>query len=411
MLRRSVLLSALSTALGACASGAPPAAADMPTPSTAANPPAPSQNFDVALYRAAAREPGNQFLSPFSVSAAFALLYPGARGQTASEISAAFGFESSPSAEAARMRALAQALHVETEAAECTLANAAWVERTMGLDPAYARALRAELGAAIEQVDFIANQSAALARINAWAAHETHNRIMQILSEPDPARRLVLTNAVYFKARWLRPFDEETTQDGDFLTDAGVKVRARLMRKTFSARYLETSGFQAAEFDYEGGAFALSVFLPKARNGVAGFEQTLTSAQLETWLRQLGAANFARLSVTLPKVRMNVGYSLKTSLQDIGVRTAFTNAADLSGVTRQTSLVVSEVIQKTFLAMDEAGTEAAAVTAIDIVATAAQLSPPPPPIEFKADHSFFVVLQHKPTGVRLFLGRVATTVE
>jgi serpin B len=403
------LLSALSTALSACASRAetPPVISALAPPP--AIPYAASQTFDAALYRAATRERGNQFLSPFSEAAAFALLYPGARGQTASEIAAAFGFDASPTAEAAHMRALAQALHVETEAAECTLANAAWVERTIGLDPAYARALREGFGAAIEPVEFVANQSAALARINAWAARETHNRITEILSEPDPARRLVLTNAIYFKARWRQPFNERATQDGDFLTDAGTRVRARLMRKVLRTRYFENAGFQAAEFDYEGDAFALSVFLPRARNGIAAFEQNLTSAQLDAWLRQLVGAGFARLDVTLPKVQMNASYELTRPVQEIGVRAVFADSADLSGITRQAPLALSSVVQKTFLAIDEAGTEAAAVTALDMRATSAMPAPEAPPIEFKADHAFFVVLRHKPTGVRLFLGRIATT--
>ena len=127
-------------------------------------------------------------------------------------------------------------------------------------------------------------------------------------------------------------------------------------------------------------------------------------------MSQLAGAERPRLDLTLPKVEMRAEYSLAPQLQAMGVRAAFTPAADFSAITADEALMISAVIQKTFLAIDEEGTEAAAVTAIDMVATSAPVGPPPPPpIEFKADHPFFVVLHHKPTRTRLFMGRIATT--
>jgi serpin B len=362
--------------------------------------------FDVRLYRAVAAEAGNQFVSPFSVACAFALLYPGARGQTAVEMAATFGFDPSPAAQAVQTRALAHILTTQTGGSEFTTANAAWVERTMALRAEYGRMIREEFGATIEAVDFIANQGAALRRINAWAARETHDRIPEILTNRDQNRRLVLTNAVYFKGKWSDPFSANATRDGDFYAASGETQRARLMRKVTHARYVEGDGFQAAEFDYGDGEFGLAVFLPRERTGVVAFERDLTGANLDAWLQRLTEAERAQLDVTLPKVELNADYDLVPQLQALGLRAAFDDSADFSGVTEQTSLAVSAVIHKTFLAIDEEGTEAAAVTAIDMRTSAAP-GFPELPIEFKADHPFFIVLRHKQTRARLFLGRIA----
>jgi serpin B len=410
MHRRSLLMSATALALTACAA---PTANEPGAPTEPTAPPAVDPNdtaFDTALYRAVATEPGNQFVSPYSVSSAFALVYPGAGGQTASEIASVFGFDASAQTEAQQTLALADGLRAQTGGSEFTVANAAWVEQTMQLRPEYARTIRDTIGGTIEPVPFIANQPAALRTINSWAARETRDRIPTILTEENPDRRLVLTNAVYFKGKWARQFRASSTRDGDFFTGATDRVPARLMRQLTNARYIETTTFQAADFDYDDGAFALAVFLPRERTGLAAFERDLTGARLDGWMTQLSNAERPRLDLTLPKVEMRANYILNGALQALGVREAFQRNANLDAMADDPNLMISQVIHKTFLAIDEEGTEAAAVTAVDIVTTAAPSGPPPPPpIEFKADHPFFIVLHHKPTRTRLFLGRIATT--
>jgi serpin B len=408
MHRRALLLSAAAAAIAGCAAGEEPPA-PTPEPQAPIVIPEGETDFDVALYRAVASQPGNQFVSPYSVASAFALVYPGAGGQTQTEIAHVFGFDASAETEAQQARALAQALSGETGGSQFTVANAAWVERTMSLRPAYAHTIRDTLGGTIEQVDFIRNQTAALRTINAWAARETQNRITEILTQPDPMRRLVLTNAVYFKGKWSDPFTANATRDGDFFTGADTRVPARLMRQLTNARYVEGPNFQAADFDYDDGAFALAVFLPRDRTGLAAFESQLTGAFLDEQMERLSEAERPRLDLTLPKVEMRADYSLVPQLQAMGMRVAFTDNADFSAITADETLAISDVIHKTFLAIDEEGTEAAAVTAVDMRATSAMPGPPPPPpIEFKADHPFFIVLHHKPTRARLFMGRIAT---
>jgi len=410
MHRRAMLLSATALALTACAAPQMPVEPDPSTPLTPPNINPSDANFDTALYRAVATEPGNQFVSPYSVSAAFELVYPGAGGTTASEIANTFGFDASAESAARNARTRADGIRSETGGSELNIANAAWVEQTMQLRPAYAHTISETLGGTIQPVPFRANQIAALRTINEWASRETRGRIPSILSEPNPDRRLVLTNAVYFKGKWSDPFTADGTRDGDFYTGAETHVPARLMRQLTTARYMETPTFQAADFDYDNGAFALAVFLPKERTGLAAFERELTGENLDTWMVNLAGAQRPRLDLTLPKIEMRASYDLGGTLQAMGVREAFTDNANLDAMADDPNLLISAVIQKTFLAIDEEGTEAAAVTAVDIVTSSARIGPPPPPpIEFKADHPFFIVLHHKPTRTRLFMGRIATT--
>lgn len=372
--------------------------------------------FDIALYRELAKQPGNVFVSPYSVSSAFSLLYPGARGQSAQEIARTFGFDADRAAATAHARALSDGLRIRDndEEMHLTIANAAWVERTMALKPDYASAIRDQLGATIEPLNFIGDPQGSLDRINAWAARQTNDRIPSILSNPDPLRRLVLTNAVYFNGHWLGQFNAGDTKDGVFHGLAG-DVPARLMRKTETERrYFFTSTFQAVDLDYydgSGAPLAMSIFLPTPRSNLARFEANLTPERLDGWLRQFDEQETngqeTYLNITLPKVRMNAEYELSPSLKAMGVRSIFTEGvADLSGIADQ-QLAVSAVVHKTFLNIDEEGTEAAAVTAVDIIVTSARLRAHPP-IEFVADRPFFFVIRHKATGAILFMGRVAT---
>jgi serpin B len=318
-------------------SGAPPSPGAAPPPG----------DFDISLYRALAAEAGNQFVSPYSVSSAFALVYPGARGETQREIAAVLAFADSARTQSAQTRALSEALNAQPGGSEFTVANAAWVERTMLLDAAYAHAVREDLNGTIEAVDFIAAPQRAMSRINDWAEEQTNGRITDLLTSPDPNRRLVLTNAVYFKGKWRDPFTAESTRDGEFTMASGDGVPARLMRQVTQARYFDTSTFQAAEFEYDDGAFALAVFLPREASGLAAFENTLSGEQLGGWLEQLGGAGRVRLDVTLPKVEVRSSYDLAGTLQGMGMRQSFTDRADFSGITQQEALAISAVIHKT----------------------------------------------------------------
>ncbi|NWG52564.1 MAG: serpin family protein [Hydrogenophilaceae bacterium] len=403
-MRRTLAVIALAF-MTACAAAQPPNTAE-PTMQQAEPgdaPAAPSSGesaFDVALYRELAQESGGHFVSPLSVESAFALVYAGARGRTAAEMADVFGYDADFAAAAAAAQARDAALEANGQFA---IANAVWVERSFALAPPYVRLVRDRMGAMVAPLDFSDRRSAANT-INAWVSEATAERIPSLISEAfiTEDARLVLTNAVYFKADWADQFRANDTREGDFRLASGDTRRAQLMRQTTRARYFEEDAFQAAEFDYAGDAFALAVFLPRTPDGLPSLEARL--GDLTPWLARLSAANRAELNLTLPKVEMNTSYDLVAPLQRLGLRAAFSHNADLSGIAGG-GLVVSKVIHKAFLKIDEQGTEAAAATAIGVEVTSAP-APPPRRIDFTADRPFFLVLRHKPSGQILFLGRV-----
>ncbi|MGE0597361.1 MAG: serpin family protein [Hyphomonadaceae bacterium] len=408
MLHRLLAIMSLSVVLAACSAvQAPPqAATETPVQAEPVQADSAPLAFELALYRAAASEPGNQFISPYSMQAAFGLLYPGASGAIAREMQAVFGFPAS-SAEAIAQQAAREAALGEAGGSELNIANAVWVERTFSLRPAYERAVRDDLGSTVETLDFAGNPDAARRRINAAVAEATRDRIPELFGRGAISADtvLALTNAVYFNGDWTQPFNEGNTSEGTFHA-AGGDQTARLMRQTAHFRYIQDQSFQAADFDYDEGALALAVFLPRENSSIAAFESRLDGAQLRQWLTDLEGARTARLEVTLPRVEMNSDYDLVPIMRTMGVSAMFAPSSDLAGISAQAPLHVSAAVQKTFLAIDEEGTEAAAATGIGIVATGAP-APLPPPIVFRADRPFFIVLRHKRSGAILFMGRIA----
>jgi serpin B len=387
--------------LGICAAAR---ADDAPTANNpATSTPMSAENYETGLYHAVTHGGGNQLISPFSLKAAFALLYPGARGAAADEMTAVFGFSSDSAGREARLAADLESSGVFKSA------DAVWVDRNFALAPDYTHAVRDTLHAQVEALDFRGAAEDSRTHINAWVAAQTNDRIPDLLPRGfiTPDMQLVLTNAVYFKADWMQPFAAASTHDAPFHSLAGADQQARMMHSVRRVRYFEGDGFQAADFDFKDGRFALTIFLPRESDGLTVFEQRLTGAQLRGWLAQINSAGDSRLDVSLPKLRLEQRYELTPALQTIGVRTAFTDRADFAGISPTGHLGVSRVVQNTFFAMDEAGVEAAAATGTGIVATAMP-RPEAPPIVFNADHPFFLVLRDRNTGTIAFMGRVTS---
>lgn len=364
-----------------------------------------ASDYETGLYREIARGDGNQLISPFSLKAAFALLYPGARGATADEMTAVFGFTGDDDPVGHESR-LVQDLE---SSGVFKSADAVWLDRSFALAPDYTHAVRDTLHAQVAALDFRGAAEGSRTHINAWVSSQTNDRIPNLLPRGfiTPDMQLVLTNAVYFKADWMQPFAAGSTRDAAFHPLTGADQQARLMHSVRRVRYFEGDGFQAADFDFKDGRFALTIFLPRANNGLTAFEQRLNGDQLHAWLTQINDAQDARLDVSLPKVRLEQRYDLGTPLQAMGVRTAFSDHSNLSGVSTTSRLAVSRVVQNTFFAMDEVGVEAAAATGIGVVTMAAPM-PQAPPIVFNADHPFFLVLRDRNTGTITFMGRVTS---
>jgi len=292
------------------------------------------------------------------------------------------------------------------------IANRLFAQKGYAFREAYLSLVKQNFGGAFEPLDFIANSAAATQHINKWVADQTHDRIRDLIpgGALDKTTRLVLTNALYLKAPWANEFSENATQPEPFHIHGGTPVDVPMMRKTDKQfGYAKREGYTAVSLPYAGNDLQFLILLPDDVNGLRALESKLTSGVL---------AGFAKLQrrdvdLHLPKFKLEPPtITLAEKFEALGMKTAFDKPKGSANFDRiaprkpNDYLYISQIFHKTFIAVDEKGTEAAAATAVAMMAGSALRSPPPPPIEVKVDRPFVYAIQHVPSGVCLFLGRV-----
>lgn len=355
--------------------------------------------FGLDLYKVVGKEAGDVFVSPPSVGAAFAMTWAGAKGQTAEQLARAL-HQTLPPERAHQALGAALGAGQMSSAPVFAVANRLWGAGEDFL-PAYLALTREAYSAELGRVDFRADPEGARKTINDWVARQTRDRIQDLLPAGtiDPLTRLVLTNAVYFKGSWKSKFDEAATHDGPFTLASGAEVQTKLMRQELTAPYHEGDGFALVELPYEGERFAMVLLVPSRPDGVPALEGKLTADALAGWI---GAARPQKVRVVLPRLKIEDQVGLVPAMQALGVTDLFGAEADLSGMNgKPHDLYVSAAIHKTFVEVNEEGTEAAAATGV-VVATRAAAAPPP---EVRADRPFLFMIRDRETGMIWFLGR------
>jgi serpin B len=349
----------------------------------------------------------NLIFSPYSVSLALAMTYAGARGETERQMADTLHFTLPQDQLHPAFKALDESLPRDAggtadESFRLSIANALWGQDGYPFRPAFIDLLKENYGAGLQLVDFTADPEAARLRINDWVSEQTAQRIQDLLKQGmiNTATRLVLTNAIYFKAAWLMKFEAEVTQDGPFTLLDGTQVSVPLMSQQESYAYASGEGYQAVMLSYEGDRIAMVILLPD-RESFTAFEGMLDADQFNTIVSSMTRAE---VWLTMPRFEIDSEFSLSDTLAALGMPDAFDpNAADFSGMAEtDEQLSISAVIHKAFVKVDESGTEAAAATAVVIVGAAA----PAEPIEVRVDHPFIYAIYDQDTGTILFLGRV-----
>jgi len=372
-----------------------------------------SNEFGVDLYRRLADQKGNVFFSPLSIETALAMAQAGARGQTADEMAAVLRFRLPREKIHAGFADLIRELSGgRNDGFTLAVANAMWGQKGYPFNAAYQELLRKHYGAGVSEVDFQRDMENARQTINKWVEQQTAGKITDLIAPGalDPLTRLVLTNAVYFKASWAAQFDEHATKTEPFFGTSG-QVDVPMMNQTRSFNYFENDRIQLLEMPYRGGECSMIVVLPRKRDGLAELEKDLKIADLDAWI---SAARPRRVQVSLPRFRITWQFMLADVLRSMGMKRAFDSGqADFSGIATVEQLAISAVIHKAWVDVNEKGTEAAAATAVAIVATA--LPPPEQPVVFRADHPFLLLIRHVRTagtregtaGAILFMGRLS----
>jgi serpin B len=344
---------------------------------------------------------GNWVVSPASIAYAFAMVRIGARGATADEIDKAFGFPASGRDDAfnAITRAVVTAdvpppvdrnprKDGEVRPTVMCLGNALFPATGFQVGTDFLRTLAEQFGAGVYPVDF--STDAATRGIDAWVKQQTAGRITKLFDHLDPTTKVVLANTVYLRADWMLPFDHLSTSDKPFRRADSSTVQAPTMYQTAQLRYAEGPGWQAVELPYVGGQLAMRILVPSP----GGDPNALLS------LNPSFTARHVQLS--LPTWDFSTGLDLKPALAALGVQQAFTGQADFSGIAP--GLFIDQAIHRATISVDEAGTEAAAVTGIAMPLSAA---PPSAQVVVNADHPFAFAIVHTGTGVPLFVGHVA----
>lgn len=362
--------------------------------------------FALKAYQKIRTQPGNIVFSPYSISTALAMTYAGARGATATQMAEALDFRL-PHAELhqafgalqGRMRRLQQDSPVRLN-----IANALWIQRGYEIRTSFTELTEKYYDANLFDMKFKQDPEAARRKINRWVEKKTDDRITDLLAKGtvDDSTRLVLTNAVYFKAAWKHQFKPDATRDVAFWLTPKKKTEVPTMYQQDRFGYREDRTMQVLEMPYEGADLSMFILLPKATDGLDWLESKLSAATLKKWTSGL---KVRKVKVFLPKFRATRDLSLNKLLMSLGMVDAFSLKADFSGIEASKELAISDVIHQAFIAVDEAGTEAAAATAVVMMAMAAPLQKPVP--VFRADHPFVFLIRDNRTGTILFMGRLS----
>ncbi|MBX3219914.1 MAG: serpin family protein [Labilithrix sp.] len=367
------------------------------------------RNANAFTFKALARmkkPTDNAMISGTSVRNALGITYLGARGSTAREMATALGLDNDANVAARLARAELDAWQDSKGGAELNIATRLWIDDDFAIQPAFAKTAETSFGAAPASVDFAKSEDARKA-INTWVAEKTKDKIPDLLPQGavDARTRLVVTNAIWFKGRWEFPFRKPETKDGPFKTDGKKSVTVPLMHQTDSLRVATEPGLKVLELRYADSQLAMLVVLPDdpQPSALAKVEASLDPDTVDKWTAALATA---RVNVTLPRFVFRSGGAMNTPLQELGMKTAFTDKADFSGIAdphASERLFVSQVIHQTWISVDELGTEAAAATAATMRTTSMITGPV---VEFRADHPFLFLIHDTKHGRLLFAGRV-----
>lgn len=355
--------------------------------------------FGLDLYArlAASAVPGtNLMISPLSVSQALSMTYNGANGETKAAMEEALriaGYERDELNEL--NKALITALIAHDEKVIITVANSIWYRQEYTVLPDFISRNQSWYNAEVRPVDFDAAGCKDL--INSWVADKTNDKITEIVDQINPESFMFLINAIYFKGVWTNEFNKKDTRQGTFYLENGNEVQVDMMHQKMDLDMFSNQTFTSVELPYGKGNWRMFLFLPENGKTLSDVEKELSAANWDSWLSQYRTSNEVEFS--LPKFTFSYEESLKNALSAMGMEVAFTDMADFTGILPGGGLLITDVKHKTFVEVNEEGTEAAAVTSVEVGVTSIGNF-----ITF--NRPFLFAIAEKSTGAILFVGRM-----
>jgi serpin B len=343
---------------------------------------------------------GNTVISPYGAYSLLSLLVNGAVGSTQAEMFKMLGTDAARLGELnAANKAACKSLSANDKDLKLSVANAIFVDKGFSLLPEFTKVATDTYFASTELVDFDSPET--LTAINAWVKDKTHGCIPQILDKLMKGDSVVLLNAVYFKGRWLTTFSKESTESEPFHLAGGTDKKVSMMHRTGQISYWSGPDLSAVELPYFANKQSLFVVLPGKNKSATDLLQTLDE---KTWRQMSSQMKSVRVDLSLPKFHVEFKKELNPVLKKMGMTMAFNPRLADFGALSHERVFVSRAVQKTFMDVDELGTEAAAATAITMMTMAMPVQSKS--IEFRVDRPFLVGLQDQQTGQLLFLGAI-----
>ncbi|MDH5426558.1 MAG: serpin family protein [Nitrospirota bacterium] len=364
-----------------------------------------SLDLGLSLLRYVAKEEGGAqvLISPHGIASALVLAWNGSAGKTREGIASTIGLPVGTTFDQFNPTWASLNRSLTSTNADLQLANAnsIWVRKGMQLAPPFMTRSRESFDAKIQTLDFEAAGAPGI--INSWVQKATDDKIDSIITGPIPkSTQVYLINALYFKGAWTAPFKEEATRPRDFHPTNEPARQVKMMERLAEWGY-HKGEIEIVRLPYGKGRFAMYVVLPSKEN----LEEWLKVLDGEAWLAAVSSLSMREGTVVLPRFRAAFSTKLKPALNALGMAAAFSDAADFSAMTTG-SVAISEVVHKTFIEVDEKGSEAAAATGIEMGSTSVNLDPP---FEFVADRPFFFAIRDDQSGALLFAGIVRSLPE
>ncbi|KAK1339642.1 hypothetical protein QTO34_018196 [Cnephaeus nilssonii] len=351
----------------------------------------------------------NIFISPISISSALAMVFLGARGTTAAQMSKTLHFDAVKEIHSSFQSLIAD-INKRGAPYILKLANRLYGEKTYEILPEFLASTQKMYGAELTSVDFQQGSEDARKLINVWVKGQTEGKIPELLAPGvvDNMTKLVLVNAIYFKGNWEEKFSQKATIDTPFrLNKKDTKtVKMMYQKSRFPFGYIEDLKCRVLELPYQGRELSMVILLPDdiedEATGLKKIEEQLTLEKLHEWTKPENMS-YTEVNVHLPRFKLEESYNLNSHLASLGIKDLFTPRADLSGMSRARDLFVSKIVHKSFVEVNEEGTEAAAATAA-VVSNCSLMSEE----NFVADHPFIFFIRHNPSTNILFLGRLSS---
>ncbi len=363
-----------------------------------------NNSFAIDLYKQLAKNEGNSFFSPYSISSALAMTYAGARDNTEKKMAEVLHFTLSQDLLHSTFAKLNSIFNKPDKNYQLAVANSLWGQRGYPFRKEFLDLLNKYYEAGFNEVNFVdaGEREKARETINKWVEDKTNNKIRNLIlrEEINSMTRLVLVNAIYFKGNWQNTFDSKETKEMPFYVSETKKVNIPMMYQEGKFNYGEDEKLQVLELPYSRNEISMIILLPKKGINLSEIEKDLSIEKLNFLFSKLSSQ---RVDVYIPKYKLEKRFILNKPLMSLGMRDAFDDMlADFSGMTGSRDLYISMVIHQSFIEVNEEGTEAAAATAVIMSGKSIALQP----ILFKADRPFIFLIHHIQTNTILFMGRL-----